>query len=310
LDPGSRWRLARLLGALDLHGLLGKPLKRAAAVSVELERRFLTVGASMMVGAPETIHELIARIRVGAPFHGGAQLIGDAFPGLLSILRKRLDPLGRDWLMQHLQAYTVGTLASSAPVLWRQRAVKSTSTATSIGRQLRVRPERVVSIADRFEVTPVNRVTASGRRMMNFAPSDVERLRAGLDDDLSLTAASNRFGLSVPRLKILLDADTLCRTEVGVSASSVAELVGQITRHASRVDEHNCGAFLSLPQAMRLHVPATRTVDFINALGKTIPVFATSAVTTPSTASWTFRELCVRREGLTGSYGNARPLVR
>lgn len=47
---------------------------------------------------------------------------------------------------------------------------------------------------------------------------------------------------------------------------------------------------LSLTQAMRLLVPAARTIDFIEALGRTIPIRASS------TACATFRDLYVRRE--------------
>ncbi len=145
----SRWSLAELLGALDRHGLFGKPLKRASAASVEVERQLITAGAALVLGAPSTITDLLERIQAPIEPSRRARLVGEAFPGLLPMLRKRLDRDGRDWLMRHLASFVQASLEVDAPVVWRPRATASVSGAKAVGVSLSMRPERVGSLAVR-----------------------------------------------------------------------------------------------------------------------------------------------------------------
>lgn len=290
LQFNSRWHVAKLIGALDRHGLLGKPLKRASAASVDVERRLITAGAHVVARAPNAIADLFERIRIVSPTNRNTQLVGRAFPGLLTMLRKSLDCDGRNWVMEHVHAYVGATLESSVPVLWRQRATRSLTAAVSVGRQLGVRPERVESLAIQFGITPTRRIVPSGRRMVTMAPSEVERIRAGLADDVSMSAAADRFGLSVSRLKRLQDAGCIDRAKEGVSAASIEVLIDKVAEHAICLNEHDRVDILSVTEAMRLYVPVSRTVDFFDALGSSIPVTKASVITS------SVRELYVSRE--------------
>lgn len=259
----SRWRVAELLGALDRHGLFGKPLKRASAASVDVERQLITAGGALMLGAPSTIADLLDRIQSRVEPSSRARLVGEAFPGLLPMLRKRLDRHGREWLMRLLTSFVQASLEVDAPVVWRSRASASASGAKAVGVSLGMRPERVGSLAVALGVSPAKRVTSSGRRMIVVSPSAVERLRASRADALSMTAAADRFGLSSSRLKVLAQAGYIGRQGAGVSAASVEALVARV---ADRAEPLSDAPTLSVTQAMRLLVPMSRTVDFFVAL--------------------------------------------
>lgn len=297
----SRWRIAELLGALDRHGLFGKPLKRASAASVDVERRLITAGAALMLGAPRTIAELLDRIQSRLETSGRARLVGEAFPGLLPMLRKRLDRHGRAWLMSHLTSFVQASLEVDAPVVWRPRATASASGAKAVGVSLGMRPERVGSLAVALGVSPVGRVTPSGRRMIVVAPSAVERLRASRADALSMTAAADRFGLSPPRLEVLAQAGHAARVGDGVSAASVAALVARVAERAEPLGEAYATSALTVTQAMRLLVPVSRTVDFIVAL-----LNGAVAVAATSTRPVGFRDLRVGRDAARAVLGRPR----
>lgn len=276
LTVDSRWRVAKLLGALDQHGLRGKPLKRATAAGVEVERRLVTVGATLMLGAPRSIADLLVRIR-SVPIAGRAQLAAEAFPGLLPMLRNRLDERGSAWLMQQVRRFTAGSLELGTPVVWRQRATGSNSCARAVGELLGVGPDRVGSLASTLGVAHAGRVTRSGRRMIIVAPSAVGQMRARLADGLSMSAAADQFGLSRPRLEKLLQAGRIDRAGRGVSREQLSRLVTRVAENARGAKGRLQSSMLSLAEAMRLLIPSARTVDFIDALvGGAVPVIAAS----------------------------------
>ncbi len=296
----SRWRVAELLGALDKHGLFGKPLKRASAASVDVERQLITAGAALMLGAPSTITDLLDRIQSRLEPSSGVRLVGEAFPGLLPMLRKRLDRHGRDWVMKHLTIFVQASLEVGAPVVWRSRATASASGAKAVGVSLGMRPERVGPLAAALGASSVKRVTPSGRSMIVMAPSAVERLRATRADTLSMTAAAARFGLSPPRLVVLAQAGHIARLGPGVSAASVAALVARVTGRAEPVGDADVH-MLTVTQAMRLLVPTSRTGDFIVALlNGAVTVAATS------TRQVGFRDIRVRRDAARAVLGRSR----
>jgi len=284
----SRWRVAELLGALDRHGLFGKPLKRASAASVDVERQLITAGAALMLGAPSTITDLLERIQSRLEPSGRARLVGEAFPGLLPMFRKRLDRHGRDWLMGHLTSFVQASLEVGAPVIWRSRATASASGAKAVGVSLGMRPERVGSLAMDLGVSPMKRVTPSGRRMIVVAPSAVERLRASRADALSMSAAADRFGLSPRRLEALAQAGHIARLRADVSGASVALLLARVAARPGPMDELDATSTLTVTQAMRLFVPVSRTVDFVDAL-----LDGSIAVVATSTCPGGFRDLRV-----------------
>lgn len=287
----SRWRVAELLGALDRHGLLGKPLKRASAASVDVERQLITAGAALMLGAPSTITDLLDRIQSRLEPSGRARLVGEAFPGLLPMLRKRLDRHGRDWLMRHLTSFVQASLEVGAPVVWRSRTTASASGAKAVAVSLGMRPERVGSLAIDLGVSPVKRITSSGRRMIVVAPSAIERLRASRADASSMSAAADRFGLSPRRLEALAQAGCIARLRAGVSGASVAAFVARVAERARPLNDADATSTLTVTQVMRLFVPVSRTVDFVDEL-----LDGSIAVVATSTCPVGFRDLRVRRD--------------
>lgn len=286
----QRWSLAVFLGALDQHGLNGKPLKRSSARAVAAERRYLTAGALLMAAPPYAIVDLLSRLRCEAPANAGPQLIGEALPGLLVMLRKGLGAAEREYLMSHVRAFLSTTLEGKAPVVWQPKAAESNVGAKAAGRSLRVRPARIRELAVTFGVDAVGRATPSGRTMLVVGPATVEHIRAAMANTLSSTAAANRFGLSRSRLWELVRGGLIARVGHGIDASSVASLIRRITSGASREGTLQSTERVTVAEALRLFVPSAATIDFVRALleGKMPVRFSGGSVTS-------FRDLRVDR---------------
>ncbi|WP_162259990.1 hypothetical protein, partial [Rhizobacter sp. Root16D2] len=266
LTVAQRWRVAGFLGALDVHGLFGKPLKRASTVSVRAEIGIVSAGAEVMLGNPRPIVDLLSRIRTQPGAGCGTQLIGDALPGLLVMLRKRLDAPERSYLLPYVESFLASSLEEDTPIVWCRKARGVEFSAKAVGKSLGVRPERVGSLAAALGVGTTGRTTPAGRRMLAVAPSAVEQIRAGLADTLSATAVADRFGLSPGRLVEMIGAGYVERVGRGVSGSSVMELVSRLADGACRESRADITSSVSLTQALRMIVPKAKTAGFVEML--------------------------------------------
>jgi len=270
LSVPSRWRLAAFLGALDRHGLAGKPLKRASAAIVEVERSLVTAGADLLAEPMEAeptegLGGLFSRLqRPGAA--GSTPLIGEAFPGLLPRMRAQLPADARHWLEDRLAEHVGASLESDKAVVWRRRTASTVQGATAVAKTLRVRPERMGTLAALLPSAPAQRQTATGRTMLGFAPVAIDQLRLALEDRISVSAAADRYGLAAARLRQLARAGLVARTGDRLSRSSIEALLARLSAVAERCSAEGQGACMALPEALRWHVRNGDTTSFFERL--------------------------------------------
>lgn len=289
----QRWRLARLLGALDNHGLHGKPGKRASVTTVASEKRYVTAGARILCGASTEIDELFVRLRGAGAVSRGSDSVNNALPGLLIKLRQQLGAKERNYVLDRLRAHVSASADGEHAMSWRQNETAAPTTATAVAKALRVRPERVRALLVATGEPLSMRTTAAGRTMHVIGPEVASRLREQLGAVISKSVASKRYGLSIHRIEALAGAGLLRRSLLGVDERSVGELIVEVGRHIQLGD---IDGLLTLTQAMRLLVPRAATVAFLKSLlAGELPIKA--VLDRPNS----LREIYVHRSDVTGA---------
>src|SRR5471030_1190876 len=104
-DVEQRWALARFLGALHIYGLQDKPLKKASTAAIQTTRNVMVAGATIVLGGEPAFHTLLSRARIAQQPCAGAQLFKEAFPALLSKIRRQLPPAQREVLVQWIRSF-------------------------------------------------------------------------------------------------------------------------------------------------------------------------------------------------------------
>ena len=265
LNVDERWRICRVLGALQTHGLSGKPMKKASSTSVASERQLLEEGAAIIANGKEALFALLDRIRV--PSRGGdtVQIMGQAFPLLLRLIRKQLGPQERRWLEDKVEAYVSLTGDGETAVIWRGRGSTISSSIQGNARKLRVRPMRLPSVCSMVGVVPKSRRTRSGRRRLVVGAREVAQIQHGLDCMISMRGVAHRFGLSAQRQKLLAEAGLIRRSGAYMDGESISRLLRRLVEGQCR-DKDSAGLDgISLAEAFRNLVPVSRTVPFIEA---------------------------------------------
>lgn len=266
LGQNERWHIAHFLGALHEYGLHGKPLKKASSVSVETERRLVTVGAEILTEGTAGIQALLERIRTWPAEDITVQLIGEAFPGLLVRLRKGLSKEERACLLPYLRFYLQTSAHSATAVIWRESDVTVVESASRCAQQLRIRPERVPSVLSNNGVSPKVRYTATGRKMLVVGNIELQQVRSRLDHTFSARQIARRFGLSPFRQAQLIKAGMLRLNGMKVDGASVERLLQLIVKNAEHGSPRVLGETLSVSEALRVQVPRPVTVPFIQLL--------------------------------------------
>lgn len=265
LSIDERWRTCRLLGALQVHGLNGKPMKRASSTSVASERQLLEEGAAIIANGREALFALLDRIRVQSRGGDTVQIMGQAFPLLLRLIRKQLGPQERRWLEEEVEAYVSLTGDGKTAVVWRGRGSTVSSSIQGNARKLRVRPMRLPSVCSMVGVVPKSRRTRSGRRRLVVGAREVAQIQRGLDCMVSMRAIAHRFGLSAQRQKLLAEAGLIRRSGAYMDGESISRLLQRLVE-GQRRDKDSAGLDgISLADAFRNLVPVSRTVPFIEA---------------------------------------------
>ncbi len=266
LNVDERWRICRVLGALQTHGLSGKPMKKASSTSVASERQLLEEGAAIIANGREALFALLDRIRVQSHGRDTVQIMGQAFPLLLRLIRKQLGPQERCWLEEEVEAYVSLTGDGETAVVWRGRGSTVSSSIQGNARKLRVRPMRLPSVCSMVGVVPKSRRTRSGRRRLVVGAREVAQIQRGLDCMVSMRAIARRFGLSAQRQKLLAGAGLIRRSGAYVDSESVSQLLRRFVESHCR--EHDSAELdsISVAEAFRHLVPVSRTVSFIEAV--------------------------------------------
>ncbi|MCK7491570.1 MAG: hypothetical protein MZW92_07635 [Comamonadaceae bacterium] len=199
---------------------------------MEVERSLVTAGADLLVEATEGLGRLFSRLqRPGGA--GSTPLIGEAFPGLLPHAGAVAGRRGQ-WLEGRLAEHAGTSLQGDEAVVWRRRTASTMHGAAAVAKTLRVRPDRVGTLAALLPSAPAQRRTASGRTMLGFGPQAVDRLRQALADRISVSAAADRYGLAATRLRQLAQAGLVARAGDRLSRSSIEALLARLSAAAGR----------------------------------------------------------------------------
>lgn len=275
-DEGQRLTLAEVVGALDRYGLQGKPLKRSSARAVQHQQGVVERGALIVVHAAGEIGPLLERLRVPPPAGQGAQLLGEAWPGLLRLLKRRLRGPMLDWLTNRIQQFGACASSEIVPIQRGRTGGSSPSGMHGLARAIGVRFERVPTLLSDCGASVPTRSSKSGRKMSVVSDTVVSRVRDHLLDLLCGRAAQRRFGLTAKRLEVLVRAGLVRRVGDRYSASSIQLLLERSADPAEA--ETSDGTpdqrkWCSLHQALRLHVGHRQTETlFMALLGGLLPV--------------------------------------
>lgn len=265
----QRLALAELLGAIDLYGLQGKPLKRTSARAASHQQIVVERGSLIVMQAGDEIGPLLERVRVPGRAGQGVQLMGEAWPGLLRLFRRRLSGSVLDWATSQVEQFVARTQSHSATIQGGRRAGGAPSGVRGLAKATGVRVERIPGLLADCGLSLPARQSKSGRRMSVVTDAVVAKVREHLDDFQSARAAQRCFGLTAARLEKLADEGLIRRTNGRFSSSSIQTLLGQLPVAAdveAPCDISEQGASCSLHRALRLHVSHRQTAAFFTAL--------------------------------------------
>lgn len=265
----QRLALAELLGAIDLYGLQGKPLKRSSARASSHQQTVLARGALIVLHAGDEIGPLLERVRVPGRAGQGIQLMNEAWPGLLRLFRRRLGGSVLDWATDQVEQFAARSLSHDVQIKEGRRTGRAPSGVRGLAKAAGVRVERIPGLLSDCGLSLPARLSRSGRRMAVVTDAVVTKVREHLDDFQSARAAQRGFGLTAARLEKLADAGLIRRTNGGYSSSSIQALLRRIPLAAEvkkRCDIREQRARCSLHRALRLHVSHRQTADFFTAL--------------------------------------------
>ncbi|MFM0371057.1 hypothetical protein [Paraburkholderia aspalathi] len=262
----QRWRIARFIGALEAFGLQGKPQKKASSTSIDIEKRVVTLGASILDGGVPAFLALLDRIRVPPVAGNRVQLISDAFPRLLTMIRRQLGIEERDRVMAMVTSYVGTTLDSQAAVIWERKSLDRSQRRDEVFPNARPRARRMVAMMSGVGISPKIRSTWTGRQKVAVGDVEWNDLKARRDDVLPLKTAARRFGLSVGRLRALMQAGVLEEKQNQVSASSINAVLQRLRQRVVPHGLNDGPNIIPIMEALRRHVPMSMTNSFINAL--------------------------------------------
>lgn len=268
-DEGQRFALAEVVGALDRYGLHGKPLKRSSARAVASQHGIVERGAWIVVNAAEELQSLLERLRVPSPAGQRVQLVSEAWPGLLRLLKRRLTGPVLRWMTNQIAKLPERALSDGVAIQRGGSSGNGPSGIHGLAKAVGVRVERVPALLSDCGVAVPTRRSKVGRRMSAVTDSVVTRVRDHLRDLLTARAAQRRFGLAAKRLEELALAGLVRRMGNQYSASSIQGLLegcaGPAGTEASESAHHE-PRWCSLHQALRLHIGNPQTAALFTAL--------------------------------------------
>ena len=255
------------LGALEKHGLIDKPMKKASRQSmadvVDLAER----GATIVADWPGGFFWTLDACRVRGAGSDSLQLLNHSLPGLTRKVRKLSDPLWRGRILKELTAYAAASRSTHAPLVGRNArlAVASGTTVTSAAKALRIRTEGLSLALDTLaDETVMSRRTASGRLRRLVTPQIAQRIQAERQDRIATKTAARLLGMSSDRVEQLVNANVLVRQTGCLSRQACDTLLKSILQ--MRVHADAPVEAIPLGEALRFWVPVARSSEFVHAV--------------------------------------------
>lgn len=253
------------LGSLAQHGLTMKPLKRASRVTMSDVVEMAEDGAQIVAAWPHAFFEVLSRCRQDDVASCGLRSMNDAFPSFTRRLSKLRDGPWRDRIAKELGAYVAASHRSEAPIVGRNVPGDRHPTVAQIARGLGMRSTTLVAALDRLPAAPVaRRTTAHGRSRRLILKEAIPQVRLLRADEISIKASARLIGLSVSRIKQLVDAGLLMQHRRRLSRQQVSNLLQSLL--ASGKAGTPAVDATSLRQVFRCAVPVRLTVQFVRSV--------------------------------------------
>lgn len=263
LTVEEKWHLARFLGALHNFGLGGKPLKKASRQRENVEQILVTTGAFLIADQLACL-DLFDRLRAPQTGERNVPLLSEAFPRLLTMLRKQLSEAGRQWMLDALNDYVAHSARHGSPVIWERKGVGKRRECKPCDQQ-RARNPAVTTMLKRTGAEVPVRRTRTGRRKFVISSADLQGIRDEQRSQVRPKTAARYAGMSAGRIRALVNAGLIASAQGRINLRSVDRLLGNIATSCSgdiaALDDPIC-----LAEALRLYVPVSGSTAFFTAL--------------------------------------------
>jgi len=265
--------LVRWLGGLSCFGLGAKGWKRAQSEVPSDVRCCVTAGADMLAAWPGAFECVLDTVRVEQDDRA-PQAINSAFAGLVKAISRLRSAEHRSFILDALSGYVDRSQHSGRPLIGRNPRIRQASVSiTKIARSLGISGHRLrTAIPDALPNRGVMGLTRGGRIRGALLPQDAARVRAMIDDRISITSAARLLGLSAKRVDALVSGGHLAPLKRLVLRSQCEALNHTVYRSASSAPPES--GTTSLAEAVRLWVPLHLTCRFFeSAIAGDIRIF-------------------------------------
>lgn len=195
-----------LVGTLSLHGLDGKPGKKASRVDVASIATRTVAGLGTLGDTKAGIADLLDRIRVAPSSAGTVQLLNEAFPSLKRRIEALSDEVWRRRLLSALERFVEASATTPNPIVGRNVECKESAPATvaQLAASVGVTPTRLAKTLDRMiDGAVATRVTSGGRVRRVVVGDQSKEIKEALAIILSCKAVGRRLGISAKRVSVL-----------------------------------------------------------------------------------------------------------
>lgn len=216
----------RLLGAFALHGASGKPGKKIRRIAIEEARSQQDAGIDLISQWPQGFYKALDKHRALVAGPGTAQLLREAFPGLVEWLDLVSDEHWRTKVSIAIDEYCVRALSSTSPIIGRNPLLsEGPPTLKEISVRLGRRLESITEVIDGASTSlAAVRVTGHGRRRRVVGDEAVTRLAAVLGERVAVETAARQVALPPSRLRALVVAGRLTLQRGRLLQSELADL--------------------------------------------------------------------------------------
>ena len=250
-----------LVGSLSLHGLGGKPGKKASRVDVASVAARTAAGISVLADLDSAVPKLLQRIRVPSAAPGTVQLLNEAFPTLRRRVGAVADEVWRDRLQSALERFVQASTLTPNPIVGRNLACTESPKATvaQLAASVGVASTRMAKTLDQMtEGAVATRVTASGRVRRVVIGDRSAEIKEALARPMSCKTAGRRLSISAKRVSVLKDEGLL----VSMTEAGIQRFLGGIPD----VEIEPSLDTVALSEALRTLVRVDRTGAFVRSL--------------------------------------------
>lgn len=149
-------------------------------------------------------------------------------------------------------------------MIWERKGIGKRSSCKPYDAQ-RARNPAVTTMLKRTDTTVPVRRTRTGRRKFVVSSAELQGVKAVQRSQVQLKTAARHAGMSVGRIRALVNAGLITSAQGRIDLRSVDRLLGNIARSGAG-DIAAFDELICLSEALRLYVPLSGTAAFFTAL--------------------------------------------